>query len=603
MIESIKISGFKNFRGKSIKLDNLNRLNILVGINGSGKSSVLELLLGVSMLSQLNKLGEQDILVRDLAQRLHSLFEPETQISFTYTTSPDRYALKITPQAGDRWKVDKSGRPSGGTKVVAILRPGATPFGNEADSPLREENPFGGIKIFDRDQHIVLPDLEDANKVLAKVNPSQRMLRKMNLSSGQFTFEDNNEIRPEFLAGGSRYIAGLIAASRSMDKSRPLMIIDDLGDELFPAVRKQLLPELNELLESLNEPKFMQMFATTHNIEIVKSALDHPEYCSVYMFNYDGSLIEFNGARQKTTNNSKGIHSSDAVPAIAKMLGIEDLDLGFPELIILTEEETKKTFIDGLSANDSLKDQLRKVDVHVPFQTGDGNTSKAIHNMLDLSKYLFFSETWSERYAVFFDYNSDDYESNGLVKDGGSRLKALAAAQFKLGLNERYILTKSGSNYVLTFEDTYPISLWSLYKKENNIDADTIQTYLETASSSHEKGKLKNGLAKFMSSHVTKRQLIEDYPELSNLLLKEKPLPTSVPPIVLSHTPSSEDDIYGEALRLVVELDKASTSLLQTKLGIGYARAARIIDQLEENGVIGPSNGSRPRVVLANKKN
>ncbi len=49
---------------------------------------------------------------------------------------------------------------------------------------------------------------------------------------------------------------------------------------------------------------------------------------------------------------------------------------------------------------------------------------------------------------------------------------------------------------------------------------------------------------------------------------------------------------------VVVESGKASTSLLQRRLRIGYARAARIIEEMEEQGVIGAADGSRPREVL-----
>ncbi len=59
-----------------------------------------------------------------------------------------------------------------------------------------------------------------------------------------------------------------------------------------------------------------------------------------------------------------------------------------------------------------------------------------------------------------------------------------------------------------------------------------------------------------------------------------------------------DDDMYKDALRVVVESGKASTSLLQRRLRIGYARAARIIEQMEEQGVIGAADGSRPREVL-----
>ncbi len=59
-----------------------------------------------------------------------------------------------------------------------------------------------------------------------------------------------------------------------------------------------------------------------------------------------------------------------------------------------------------------------------------------------------------------------------------------------------------------------------------------------------------------------------------------------------------DDDLYEEARETIVKAGKASTSYLQRKLGVGYARAARLMDMLEERGVIGPSNGAKPREVM-----
>jgi S-DNA-T family DNA segregation ATPase FtsK/SpoIIIE len=59
-----------------------------------------------------------------------------------------------------------------------------------------------------------------------------------------------------------------------------------------------------------------------------------------------------------------------------------------------------------------------------------------------------------------------------------------------------------------------------------------------------------------------------------------------------------DDDKYAEAKAAVLEAGKASTSYLQRKLGIGYSRAARLIDILEEKGVIGPGSGAKPREVI-----
>lgn len=58
------------------------------------------------------------------------------------------------------------------------------------------------------------------------------------------------------------------------------------------------------------------------------------------------------------------------------------------------------------------------------------------------------------------------------------------------------------------------------------------------------------------------------------------------------------DELFEEALRTVCQYDRASASLLQRRLSIGYARAARILDQLEVAGVVSPAEGSKPRDVL-----
>lgn len=60
----------------------------------------------------------------------------------------------------------------------------------------------------------------------------------------------------------------------------------------------------------------------------------------------------------------------------------------------------------------------------------------------------------------------------------------------------------------------------------------------------------------------------------------------------------STDELYDEAMEIVIAAKKGSASLLQRRLSIGYARAARIIDELHQNGIVGPSQGSRARDVL-----
>ncbi len=61
---------------------------------------------------------------------------------------------------------------------------------------------------------------------------------------------------------------------------------------------------------------------------------------------------------------------------------------------------------------------------------------------------------------------------------------------------------------------------------------------------------------------------------------------------------SSDDSLYHDAVKVVLESGKASASLLQRRLRVGYARAARLIESMEDQGIVGPADGARPRDVL-----
>lgn len=62
-----------------------------------------------------------------------------------------------------------------------------------------------------------------------------------------------------------------------------------------------------------------------------------------------------------------------------------------------------------------------------------------------------------------------------------------------------------------------------------------------------------------------------------------------------------KDELFDKAVETVLEYDQASTSMLQRRLRVGYARAARLIDQLEESGIVSPPDGAKPRQVLISK--
>ncbi len=86
--------------------------------------------------------------------------------------------------------------------------------------------------------------------------------------------------------------------------------------------------------------------------------------------------------------------------------------------------------------------------------------------------------------------------------------------------------------------------------------------------------------------------------EEDNSLVGELTRATESPEAQMDSFYSKEDPLYAEAKRMVITSKKASTSMLQRRLGVGYARAARLIDILEERGVVGPPDGAKPRAVL-----
>lgn len=77
---------------------------------------------------------------------------------------------------------------------------------------------------------------------------------------------------------------------------------------------------------------------------------------------------------------------------------------------------------------------------------------------------------------------------------------------------------------------------------------------------------------------------------------------TGVAGVGLDGLHGDEDELMSEAQEIIIKAGKASTSLLQRRLSIGYGRAAKILDMLEEAGIVGASNGSKPREILISRE-
>jgi S-DNA-T family DNA segregation ATPase FtsK/SpoIIIE len=64
-----------------------------------------------------------------------------------------------------------------------------------------------------------------------------------------------------------------------------------------------------------------------------------------------------------------------------------------------------------------------------------------------------------------------------------------------------------------------------------------------------------------------------------------------------------KDELFDEAVKVILQTKQGSVSMLQRRLGLGYTRAARLIDMMEEEGIVGPYRGSKPREILVDKDN
>jgi S-DNA-T family DNA segregation ATPase FtsK/SpoIIIE len=91
--------------------------------------------------------------------------------------------------------------------------------------------------------------------------------------------------------------------------------------------------------------------------------------------------------------------------------------------------------------------------------------------------------------------------------------------------------------------------------------------------------------------------------------IKDQQAPSYDENILNSHKPGAvggdgeeKDEYYDQAVQLVIETNQASVSILQRRMRLGYTRAARLIDMMEQAGIVGPYCGSKPREILIDRE-
>ena len=97
---------------------------------------------------------------------------------------------------------------------------------------------------------------------------------------------------------------------------------------------------------------------------------------------------------------------------------------------------------------------------------------------------------------------------------------------------------------------------------------------------------------------------VEDNPEITNTVLpsdSQKEAKNAAAGDGEASEEDSQDELLDDAIRLVLDLGQASASMLQRRFRIGYNRAARLVETMEELGIVGPATGSKPRELLLSR--
>lgn len=168
----------------------------------------------------------------------------------------------------------------------------------------------------------------------------------------------------------------------------------------------------------------------------------------------------------------------------------------------------------------------------------------------------------------------------GLIK---ANITSRVALQVASGIDSRTILDMSGAEKLLGNGDmlflagdtSKPRRIQGAYISEKEVKK--VVTFLAKSATDFEKEEI-------------------------NLDVKLPQVSTSPSDFIGDDEGRDDDELFEQARELVIEAGKASASYLQRRLRVGYARAARLLDMLEEQGVIGPGEGAKPREVMIKKE-
>lgn len=147
--------------------------------------------------------------------------------------------------------------------------------------------------------------------------------------------------------------------------------------------------------------------------------------------------------------------------------------------------------------------------------------------------------------------------------------------------------------FELTPEQAIKVCIYIHQSAEYFYSEDEIQSLLREYSASHEKLVDARKELEIVTDHIG-----GDIHKAIARLQRFRPAPVEVKKVVILPSKNTDNDLYDSALTLVKEKGRISTSAIQRHFRIGYGRASRIIDQLEESGIVSPADGAKARKIL-----
>jgi predicted ATPase len=388
---NIEFHNYKRLINRPTKIINPNKVNYLVGVNGSGKTSVL------SGLAQLGDVNDE-----------HN-FQDGSFLSVRWKPKDDEIHRTISVE-GNPLTVNKRG----GLSLRAVLLKDGKLFTN-ADPRMQFDYNVNSAEQLDLLSETAV-DLQ-FHRYQASLLTTEMKPFATGKAETAF-FERDRRVQLNSLSGGLKSIHNLKAALlQSFQEIKPLStfsqhiiiyLVEEPENSLHPSFQKKIPGILDEFIQKVDKEfaNDVYCFVSTHSPFLISEAANYDDH-KVFLME-DGGLLDLDGTQ---ISESAGYHGSQCAHVVGRMLGADASDLGYPENFVLVEEYSLQIV---------LQDAVQKKIIR-PYQfistSGIDRAPGFIEEMERLNTLLKCNPFYGDRYLVVLD--------NFTESDGEKRLRKM----------------------------------------------------------------------------------------------------------------------------------------------------------------------------------